>query len=156
MLFKTTSPLCSHLRAIWSLRSVLLWAITATSQFSSLQSIATLAWPRKCLLHHLCLCWINDFYEDNHTLELPFNLHKKPRKHNLEQKICIQMQRGVFRNAFFKGTESGGSCGAHMEPVYCYNVAFLLHRMVCTPYSLTRTMSTNMWFSMTLNCFLGE
>ncbi len=45
MLFKTTSLLHYYQRAIWYLRNVFLWAITATSQFSSLQSIACWADP---------------------------------------------------------------------------------------------------------------
>ena len=81
MFLETTSPLHYHHRAIWSLRNVFLWAVPATSQLCSLQSIASWADPENAR-YVILSQW---HFRDNHTSErlLKGIVHPKMRIHSL-------------------------------------------------------------------------
>lgn len=138
-------PLCTIIRepyGLWKVSSFGL--LQQLHSFSSASVHRLLGWPRKRLLHHSCLLWINDIYEDNCTLEVLPNLHKKLNQKS-QERTHIQMQTEVFcwmlslkdLSQERSSGGCGGSCGAHMEPVYCYNGALLPHRMVFTTVVFT-------------------
>lgn len=103
-----------------------------------------LGWPRKALpgLHEFA------FFESMTFMRtiIPWSCWNHQTKTSRKD-LYTDANRGVSLKELSQRRRSGYSCGAHMEPVHCYNAAFLPHRVVCTPwYSLAWTMSTDTWF----------
>lgn len=93
-----------------------------------------LGWPRKALpgLHEFA------FFESMTFMRtiIPWSCWNHQTKTSRKD-LYTDANRGVSLKELSQRRRSGYSCGAHMEPVHCYNAAFLPHRVVCSPLIFT-------------------